>query len=50
VGPLQIDLRSRDVTIVGERINLSRREHELLTFLMRHRDTALPCERMLREV
>lgn len=50
VGPLQIDLRSRDVTIAGERINLSRREHELLTFLARHHDTALARGRILLEV
>lgn len=50
VGPLQLDERSRDVTIAGERIDLSRREHELLSYLMRHHDTALARQRILREV
>lgn len=50
VGPLQLDERSRDVTIAGERIDLSRREHELLSYLMRHHDTALARQRILLEV
>jgi two-component system, OmpR family, response regulator PrrA len=50
VGPLQLDERSRDVTIAGERLDLSRREHELLSYLMRHHDTALSRQQILREV
>jgi DNA-binding winged helix-turn-helix (wHTH) protein len=50
VGPLRIDLRSSDVTVAEERLHLSRREHDLLSFLMRHPDEALTRERILREV
>ena len=50
VGPLRIDLRSSDVTVGEQRIHLSRREHDLLSFLMRHPDEALTRERILLEV
>lgn len=50
VGPLLMDLRSRDVTVAGEQINLSQREFDLLSFLMRHPDEALPRDRILLEV
>ncbi len=49
-GPLVIDLRSNDVTVAGRRIDLSRREHDLLCFLMRHPEEALSREQILLAV
>jgi DNA-binding response OmpR family regulator len=50
VGPLRIDLRSKDISVAEQRLDLSRREHDLLSFLMRHPDEALTRERILLEV
>jgi hypothetical protein len=35
-GDLSIDLRSREVAVAGERVDLDAREYELLAFLARH--------------
>lgn len=50
VGPLTLDPRSLDVTVHDRPLNLTRKEYDLLRFLLSHRGEALARERILEQV
>ena len=50
VGPLTLNPRSLDVTVHGRPLNLTRKEYDLLRFLLSHRGEALARERILEQV
>lgn len=50
VGPLTLDPRSLDVTVHDRPLNLTRKEYDLLLFLLSHRGEALERERILEQV
>jgi len=50
VGPLTLDPRSLDVTVHDRPLNLTRKEYDLLRFLLSHRGEALERERILEQV
>ena len=50
VGPLTLDPRSLDVTVHDRPLNLTRKECDLLRFLLSHRGEALARERILEQV
>lgn len=50
VGPLTLDPRSLDVTVHDRPLNLTRKEYDLLLFLLSHRGEALARERILEQV
>ena len=50
VGGLRIDLEAREVTLEGERVQLTPHEYELLTLLARHEGKLLTHQMILREV
>lgn len=47
---LELDVRSRVVTVGGQPVTLTRKEFDLLTFLLEHRGDALPHQRILDAV
>ncbi|MCW4355996.1 response regulator transcription factor [Hoyosella sp. YIM 151337] len=49
-GPLEIDIAARRATIDGHELDLTKREFELLTTLMRHRDAVLSRRQLLEIV
>lgn len=49
-GPLRIDLRTRDVRIGGERVQLAQKEYELLLTLAREPDRVFTKAELLRDV
>lgn len=50
VGPLTLDPRSLDVTVHDRPLNLTRKEYDLLRFLLSHRGEALARDRILEQV
>ena len=50
IGKIQVNERSRTVSIDGEHINLTLKEYELLLFLMRHRNQALSREQLFNNI
>ena len=50
IGPLRIDLNGRSVTCRGKRVEMPRREFELLVYLARHPETALSRDQLLLDV
>jgi two-component system KDP operon response regulator KdpE len=50
VGDLRIDLEAREVTVAGERVQLTPHEYELLRLLARHEGKLLTHQAILREV
>ena len=50
VGDLRIDLEAREVTLAGERVQLTPHEYELLRLLARHEGKLLTHQAILREV
>lgn len=49
-GDVNVNITSRTVTKNGQTISLSLREFDLLSFLCRHKNTAVEKEKLLREV
>lgn len=49
-GGLTVDLGARTVTVDGERVDLSPKEYDLLTYLMKNRGLALTREQLLTNV
>lgn len=49
-GYLQVDFRTREVTLAGEPLSLARKEFALLSMLIRHRDQVVTQPQILREV
>jgi two-component system alkaline phosphatase synthesis response regulator PhoP len=49
-GSLRIDIRSTEVSLDGQIINLSAREFQLLRYFVEHRGATLSREELLREV
>ncbi len=49
-GLLQIDLAAHEVCVDGKKVVFTRREFDLLTFLVRHAGRVLPREELLRKV
>ncbi|KRV49562.1 two-component system response regulator [Wenjunlia vitaminophila] len=49
-GPLRIDVNSREVSLDGRRINLTRKEFDLLHLLASHPDTVISRKRLLQQV
>ena len=47
---LKIDLLSRKVFVDGERVDLSPKEYEILVFLAKNKNIALPRERFISEI
>jgi DNA-binding response OmpR family regulator len=50
IGEIEIDLRSREVTVAGERIDLTPTEFDLLAYLARHPGQVFTRLQLLREV
>jgi DNA-binding response OmpR family regulator len=50
IGPIQLNRQSREVTRDGKRVELSRREFDLLTMLMSHAGKALSRQELLDRV
>ena len=50
VGDLVLDVRSMTVTLKGERLDLNKKEFELLRYCMKHVDVVLPRDILLTEV
>ena len=50
IGKIQVNQKSRTVSIDGEFINLTLKEYELLLFLMRHKNQALSREQLFDNV
>lgn len=49
-GPLRIDVSSREVSIDGRAVRLTRKEFDLLCLLASHPDTVIPRKQLLRQV
>ena len=49
-GPLRLDLASREVSVEGVSVTLTRKEFDLLADLLRHRGRVLTRERLLERV
>jgi len=49
-GPLRLDLASREVSVEGAAVTLTRKEFDLLADLLRHRGRVLTRERLLERV
>lgn len=49
-GPLRVDLESFTATLAGNPVELTRREFELLVFLLKHPGQALSRQQLLRQV
>ncbi|MBT2507460.1 response regulator transcription factor [Streptomyces sp. ISL-98] len=49
-GPLLIDTGSREVTLDGRRITMTRKEFDLLCLLASHPDTVIPRKRLMQQV
>ncbi|MFJ6797915.1 response regulator transcription factor [Streptomyces sp. NPDC091268] len=49
-GPLRIDVNSREVTLAGEEVKLTRKEFDLLLLLASHPDTVVSRKRLLQHV
>lgn len=50
IGKIQINQKSRTVTINGEYVNLTLKEYELLLFLMLHKNQALSREQLFNHI
>lgn len=50
IGKIQVNEKSRTVSIDGEFINLTLKEYELLLFLMRHKNQALSREQLFNNI
>ncbi|MCT2588451.1 response regulator transcription factor [Streptomyces sp. N2-109] len=49
-GRLRIDVRSREVSLDGRQVALTRKEFDLLSLLATHPDTVIPRKRLLQQV
>ncbi|MET8829858.1 response regulator transcription factor [Streptomyces sp. NPDC004610] len=49
-GPLHIDVNSREVSLDGRDVELTRKEFDLLCLLASHPDTVIPRKRLLQQV
>ncbi|GAA2611483.1 response regulator transcription factor [Streptomyces tubercidicus] len=49
-GPLLIDTGSREVTLAGRRITVTRKEFDLLHLLASHPDTVIPRKRLMQQI
>lgn len=49
-GPLRIDVSSREVSLDGRAVRLTRKEFDLLCLLASHPDTVIPRKQLLRQV
>ncbi|MER5935516.1 response regulator transcription factor [Streptomyces sp. NPDC002054] len=49
-GPLRIDRNSRQVTLAGHEVKLTRKEFDLLLLLASHPETVIPRKRLLQQV
>lgn len=49
-GPLRIDVSSREVSLDGRTVKLTRKEFDLLLLLASHPDTVIPRKRLLQQV
>lgn len=49
-GPLLIDTASREVSLDGKHIRMTRKEFDLLCLLASHPDTVIPRKRLMRQV
>ncbi|WP_411107549.1 response regulator transcription factor [Streptomyces sp. cmx-4-9] len=49
-GPLHIDVNSREVTVEGVEVALTRKEFDLLCLLASHPDTVVPRKQLLQQV
>jgi DNA-binding response OmpR family regulator len=49
-GPLRIDARTREVRLDGRRVEVTRKEFDLLFLLASHPDTVMPRKRLMKEV
>ncbi|WP_406864145.1 response regulator transcription factor [Streptomyces solicamelliae] len=49
-GPLSIDQGSREVTLEGRRIPMTRKEFDLLCLLASHPDTVIPRKRLMQQI
>ena len=50
IGKIQVNQKSRTVSIDGEYINLTLKEYELLLFLIRHKNQALSREQLFDNI
>lgn len=50
IGRLRIDVNSREVTVSGVEISLTRKEFDLLCLLASHPDTVIPRKQLLQQV
>ena len=50
VGPLAMEVESRRVTVRGQEVELTKKEFDLLRYLMEHRDTAVTRDTLLCDV
>ncbi|MEU2671628.1 response regulator transcription factor [Streptomyces sp. NPDC007164] len=49
-GPLHIDVKSREVSLDGQEVGLTRKEFDLLCLLASHPDTVISRKRLLQQV
>ncbi|MGC5031178.1 response regulator transcription factor [Micromonospora sp. DT229] len=49
-GPLEIDVNARQVRLAGRRVDLTRKEFDLLHLLASHPDTVIPRKRLTLEI
>lgn len=49
-GPLRIDASSREVSVAGRRVEVTRKEFDLLCLLAAHPDTVIPRKQIMRQV
>ncbi|MFD9339775.1 response regulator transcription factor [Streptomyces sp. NPDC060028] len=49
-GPLRIDVNSREVTLAGDEVRLTRKEFDLLLLLASHPETVVSRKRLLQQV